>query len=509
MSRIENTTKNFAWSMVSSILSAVLGFISRTVFINILGMTYLGVNGLFTNILSMLSLTELGVGTAITFSLYKPLADNDVEKIKSLMHFYKGAYQTIALVVTCLGLAVLPFLGVIVKGGGGIEHIPLIYLIFLFNTAYSYLFTYKRTLLSADQKSYLITNINMVISIATITIQLVVLMVFHNYFWYLISASIIGVAQNFYVNHYIDKRYPYLLEKNYKKLSNEEKQPIVKNVKAMMLHKLGDLCINQTDNVIISSFINVTVVGLVSNYTLIINGVNSFIKNIFDAASASWGHLIATENEEKRLEVFKGYNFLAFWFFGWATVCFYILINPFITLWIGSERIISQPILNLILINYYLVGMRVPVYSVKSSAGIYVQDKFVPLIQSAINLIVSIIGVQYLGLAGVFIGTIVSSLVPCLYRPIVVYKYVFGASPKEYFINYFYYFMVVLLNILVVSSISTWVFKNGVTWLSLLETGLTCVILPNTINWLLFKNTEDYRYVRGIVKSIIGKALKK
>ena len=176
------------------------------------------------------------------------------------------------------------------------------------------------------------TNIDMIISICTLLLQIIFLFIFKNYYVYLAVNVIVGISQNFYVNSYINRRYPYLLEKNVEPLSKENKDTIVKNVKAMILHKLGDLCINQTDNIIISSFISIQLVGLVSNYNLIINMINKFCMNLFNAANASLGNLIATENNKKRYEVFKGYNFMAFWIFGWCAICFAVLLNPFITL---------------------------------------------------------------------------------------------------------------------------------------------------------------------------------
>ncbi len=511
MSRLENTAKNFVWSTVSTLLSALIGFVSRMVFINVLGTAYLGVNGLFTNLLTMLSFTELGIGAAINFSLYKPLASNDIEQIKTLMNFYKKAYRVIAGIITVLGLILLPFIKLFIKGGEGIQSIYLIYMIFLFNTAYSYLFTYKRTLLFADQKSYLITNIQMVINILTLLIQLAILLVFKNYIAYLISMVIIGVLQNFYVNGYINKRYPYLLEKKVQNLSKENRTSIVKNVKALLIHKLGDLCISQTDNIIISSFINITVVGLVSNYFLLINTVNSFLMNLFNAANASWGHLIATETEEKRLSIFNGYNFLAFCFFGWASICFYNLLNPFVTLWIGKDKLIGQVVINLLIINFYVTGMRIPLANIKAAAGVYFQDRFVSVIQAAINLIVSIIGVRYLGLAGVFIGSVVSSLaVPCWYRPIVVYKYVLAASPKTYFSKYICYALLTGVNTGITYGLSTLLFKNSITWVSVFGTGMICTVIPFIVISLCFRNTKEYQYVKGLVKTLAyGRLLKR
>lgn len=503
MSRLENTTKNFIWSTVSTMASSILGFISRTAFIYFIGTHYLGVNSLFTELLSMLSLAELGLGVAINFSLYKPLSQNNIEEVKSLMMLYKKAYRIIGIIIAVVGISLTPFLNYLIKGGQDIPNIKLIYLVFLFNTSYSYLFSYKRTLLSADQKSYLMTNIDMIISICTLLLQIIFLFIFKNYYVYLAVNVIVGISQNFYVNSYINRRYPYLLEKNVEPLSKENKDTIVKNVKAMILHKLGDLCINQTDNIIISSFISIQLVGLVSNYNLIINMINKFCMNLFNAANASLGNLIATENNKKRYEVFKGYNFMAFWIFGWCAICFAVLLNPFITLWIGKENTINQSIIILVIINFYLVGMRIPVANVKAAAGLYVQDQFVPIIQSVVNLVISVIGAKTLGLTGVYLGTVISSLVlPCWYRPILIYKYIFDESPKSYFKKYIIYIFVILINYFLVDLIVKTFIGMNITFITLIQRGIICLVIPNVIIYMLFRKSEDFKYIISIINRI-------
>lgn len=512
MSRIENTTKNFMFSILSTVLTSILGFVSRTVFIKVIGVTYLGANSLFTNILSLLSLTELGIGSAIAFSLYKPLAKQDIEVIKSLMFFYKKAYRYIALVIGILGVGLVPFLDVLIKDPGDMKHIPFIYLIFLYNTVVSYLFSYKVTLLSADQKSYLMTNINMLINVFTVGVQVITLLVFKNYFVFLIIGAFINTVQWYFINKYIYNRYPYLKEKNVKALENNEKDIISTNVKAMMFHKVGELCINQTDNIIISSFISIVSVGLYNNYYMIIGIINRFALSFFNAASASLGNLIATESYEKRYEVFKKYNFLGFWIYGWTGICLYTLLDPFVEIWLGKEYLIDNLTLALVMINYYLVGMRVTIGNVKMAAGLYKQDQWAPIVQSIINLVVSIAGAIYLGLPGVFLGTVVSSVsIPCWYRPVVVYRYAFQKSPKEYFITYFKYMAVVALNVWLVIGIDKYLLKN--ICLSkfgmFLSKGLVCLLIPNIIIIVLFYNTEEFQYLLGLIKKVMEKKKEK
>lgn len=298
------------------------------------------------------------------------------------------------------------------------------------------------------------------------------------------------------------------MEKDYDKLPENEKKYIVANVKALILHKIGDLSINQTDNIIISSFINITTVGIISNYTLLISGVNSLLMNVFRATQASFGNLNAKEHPKKKLEIFLNLNFLAFWFFGTTSIILYVLLNPFITLWLGSDKVIEQYIVLLIIINYFLVGMRVPLGIMKAAAGIFTQDKYVPLIQSAINLVVSIVLVQYIGLVGVFIGTILSSiLLPFWHRPIIVYKYVFKVSSIDYFIRYFKFSIVLALSILLVTTLIDFIYKDEISYITFLLSGLIAFIIPTLIIFILFYRTKEFQYAIYIISSIFRKVL--
>jgi O-antigen/teichoic acid export membrane protein len=340
--RIENSLKNFGSGLAINLINNLLAFLSRTIFINVLGKSYLGVNGLLANVLSMLSLAELGVGTAINFSLYKPVAEGDNAKIALLMNFYKRVYRWIGLVVFCFGLLLMMFLNVIIKDPGDVKNIKMIFFIYLVNTSYSYFMSYKNTLLSANQKDYLLTSINIIFSILTMVAQMVVLLIAKNYIAYLLTNMLMLFIQRLYINDKITKLYPILKEKNTEKLPEEDLKGIIKNVKAVAFHKIGDYCINGTDNIVISAFISVSMVGLYSNYSMIITMVNGIIVMFFNSITASLGNLIATESDEKKIEVFEIINFIGFWLFGFATICFYNLLNPFIELWLGTEYLISS-----------------------------------------------------------------------------------------------------------------------------------------------------------------------
>ena len=456
------------------------------------------------SVLSMLSLAELGVGTAITFSLYKPLAEKDTERVNALMAFYKKAYRVIGLVVFALGLIVMCFLKYIIKDPQGIDNLQLIFFMFLVNTSYTYFFAYKRTLINADQKAYRLVPFTTGFHILLVALQIVVLIVFQNYIIYLLMQLVINLAENIFINSYINSKYAFLKTTSHQQIPKEELDVVTKNVKAMFLHKIGDYAINGTDNIIISAFISITVVGLYSNYALLITTVNSFLQIIFSSATASFGNLISQETKEKTLRTFDAFNFMGFWVFGWATVCFYNLLNPFISLWIGNDYLIEPVIIAIVLSNYYLVGMRVPLGTVKIAAGVYSQDKYLPLIQAAINLGFSILLVQFWGLAGVFMGTLISSVTTvCWYRPLVVYKYVFETSVKQYFIKYFYYILVLVLNVFITGFICDWLFAEC-SLINFIGRCIVCLIIPSLVVILLFFRSTEFKDIMIIAGQALG-----
>ena len=344
MSRTENSIKNYISNLVTTLATNLLNVLSRTVFIYILGADYLGINGLFSNLLAMLSLAELGIGSAINFSLYKPVAENDNDKIAILMNFYKKCYRIIAGIVLGIGLIMLLFLNVLVKNPGNVQHIRLIFLIYVINTSYSYLLTYKNTLLNAYQKDYLLLKSNLFFSIFNILAQTIILVITKNYICYLLCNMVVLFLQRLYVNDLINKTYPIVLKKTNDKLPEDELFVIKKNVKAMVWHKLGDYCINGTDNIIISMFLSIKMVGYYSNYLMIINMVMAYVNMIFNNMTASMGNLISTEGSEKRHQVFKEINLIASWLYAFVTVSLFILINPFIQIWLGNEYVLSMPI---------------------------------------------------------------------------------------------------------------------------------------------------------------------
>ncbi|MBQ6807029.1 MAG: oligosaccharide flippase family protein [Lachnospiraceae bacterium] len=497
MSRVQQATKNIFFGYISNIVILIMGFLQRTVFIAVLGRTLLGVNGLYTDILSMLSLAELGIGTALNYSLYKPVANHDYEKIKSYMKLYKKAYLAIAGVISVIGLAVTPFLPYIIKDRCGItvDELTLYYLIFLFNTVSTYFVAYKYSLVNAEQRSYIQTNITTITKIVTALAQIIMLLVTKNFLVYLLTQAAVELLQKVAVSVYFNKLYPYLRDKNVKKLEKEETDTVVTKTKALMFHKIGDVARLSTDSIIITYFINVDAVGVVGNYTYIITYVSNFVSVIFNSVISGFGNLVATESKEKQYSIFKVYRFFACWMYGFASVGFWLLLTPLVTgLWLDDSWKLGQAILTLILIDFYFKGGRVVLINFKIAAGVFEQDKYLSLIQGAVNLVLSIIGAKYIGLAGVYIGTVISGVLANLIQPFIVYRDCFEQKVWSYFKDSLKYIGTILGVLIVLIPIKNLLMVQ-VNMITFILMAAVIMLIYNLVFFVIFRKTEEFGYL--------------
>ncbi len=501
MGRVKSASKNIGFGYIGNLTTQLLGFILRTVFIMYLGDTLNGINDLYTGILSVLSLAELGVGTALNYSLYKPVAEGDKEKIKSYMLLYKKAYRVIGLVILVIGLIISPFLPYLVKSpeGVSVRDLTLYYFIFLFNTVTSYFVAYKYSLTNAEQKNYIQTNVITITKVITVSLQLIVIVFTRNFYAYLFAQAIVELLQKIFVSVYLDRMYPLLKEKDVTPLSREESGEIVKKTKALVLHKVGDVARLQTDSMIISAFINVTLVGYVGNYNMILTSIANFVNVIFNSVLSSFGNLIATENEEKQYKLFKVYRFFACWIYGFTAVGFLLLLTPFIVLWQGEKKTLAYAIIAVIICDYYFKGERIVLSNFKTAAGVFEQDKYLALIQGLVNLIISIALVIKIGLLGVYIGTIVSGLIANVTKPVIIYRDILHKPVGEYFVDFAKYLLANGAVFALLYGIKLFIMPE----VSIASFGIMFVIICVVFNlafWALFGRTEEFSYVWDIVK---------
>lgn len=503
-SRTKNTVFNISSNVLIYFIKTILSFITRTVFIKVLGELYLGVNGLLTNVLSMLSLAELGISSAISFSLYKPLAENDNKQVSILMSFFKKVYSIIGLIVFILGIILFFFLDKIIPEYNQIKNIGIIYFLYLINTVSTYYIAYKEILITADQKSYRLTKINVFFTSIFYIMQIIILLIFKNFISYLVVQFFIQIVQKIITNKFITKEYSEIDYNIKEKLPESTSNEIKKNVKAMFLHKIGDYCINGTDNIIISKFINVVTVGLYSNYLTLINMINAIITMIYNNITASFGNLLVRENKEKSLEIFKKLDFSAFILYSFCGILFANLGNIFINIWIGEKYLLDRVTVILLSFSFFFTGTRNASSVVRNAAGLYDKDKFVPIIQSIINLIISIVLSINMGINGVILGTIISSILPCFYRSYILYKNIFKDDYlkylKEYYIKYILFF---IFDLLLIVYVSNKIKINGI--LGLLVLVLVSIILYSIGIIIVFRNYKEFKYLKELFKNLLEK----
>ena len=506
MSRTKSSAVNFITAVVGQIFGLFASFISRIFFVKILGSEYLGLNGLFTNILTVLSLAELGVGSAITYSLYEPLAKKDFEKCKSLMKLYKYIYIVIGTFIFIVGIIISPFLSFFIKEMPDINNLNLIFILFVTNTAISYFYSYKRNLIIADQNRYIATIYRYAFYFVLNIVQIIFLIITKNYFIYLILQIISTFLENFCLSKKADKMYPFICDKNVNSLDDESIKSIKKNTKAMMMHKIGGTVVSSTDNIILSKLVSLESVGLYSNYYMVIYALNLFFTQLYNSLTPSVGNLWPSSNVIKRRDIFNKIDFLTFWIYSFSSICLLCLFNPFIEIWVGKEYLFDFNIVLILVINFYITGMRKSVLTFRDATGLFYQDRWKAVVEAVINLIVSIVFAIKFGVFGVFLGTFVSSVLTSVWiEPYILFKDGFNDKVFSYFVTYFkrlvLTFIIAIITIFAINLVSV----NNIYILFIIKF-IICLSLPNLILFLIYRNTDEFRY---FYDKIFVKLLKK
>ena len=501
-SRTYNSSLNLLSSFGKQMITLILGFVSRWFFIKILGASYLGINGLFANIISVLSMADLGFGSAIVYSMYKPLAENNERKLAALLQFYKRVYKVIALVISVVGFRLIPFLKYLVKLDTPIEHIEIYYILFLANVIISYLYSYKMCIITADQKDYLLNIYSFVFTIIQFVLQLVVLFALKNYIVYLVVQILCSFANNVFSSRKAVQHYPFIINKE--KLSSAEKQEISKNIKSMFLYKIGGVLLNNTDNILISTLVGTITVGFYSNYSMIVQSIDTFARMFFSSINAGIGNLSVSEDIEYQFKIYKIVDFIAYMIYGFCTVCLFILMGDFIELCYGKEYRLETIICALIVINFYIPGIISANSVYRNATGMFKQMKYLLIITSFINLVLSVIlGIKY-GLFGIFLATGVSRLLTNVwYEPMILYKKYFHHRIREYIITHLSRDVILIL-VLVVVNFTCKICRhlNIVSFLvKTIICGATTLLLLIIIYW----RTEEFVVLRARMKGKIVK----
>lgn len=504
--RTKNTINNISASFLSQFLNQIITFVVRTIFIKTLGAEYLGVNGLFTNILSVLSLAELGVGSAMVYSMYKPIASGDSDKIKAYMDLYKIIYRAIGGVVIAIGFVLLPFLDFFIENRPDFINIELVYVLYILKTGTTYFFAYKQSIFRADQKVYVITMWTSVFTFLRSVAEVIFLLITKSFVIYLILTIVANYAQNIYLAYKANKEYPYLRTKTVTKLPKEEISELFKNVKAMFLNKISSVILGSTDNIILSKFLGLAIVGIYSNYSMIITVIKTTFYTIFDGITPSVGNLCAAENNPiQKYKVFKVILLLNSWLTGFCSVCLFVLFNPFIDLWIGADYLLDIFSVAMIVVSFYIQTSMTAIGLFRSATGLFYNDRYYSIAQCIINIVVSVVCAKTLGVSGIFIGTSVAMLTTTFWKQAtLVYKEVLNKNPIHYFLVYGKYVAIAVGSIYVIEMIDKYISLTGIIRFVILM--ILCIVIYNLIFVLCMFREDEFNNAKQRVLNILKKA---
>lgn len=499
-SRIEKTKKNFIYALILQITKILLVFINRIIFVKLLGPVYLGINGLFSNILSMLSIADLGITTAMMYSLYKPLAKHEEDKISMYINYFKKVYNIIALVVFILGMMLIPFLKYIVNLPEDVNNIYLYYILLVINTALTYLLIYKTTLLSADQKMYIINKYDTIFQLVLFALQVIVMLVTKSFALYLASNLVCTLLGNICKAKEADKMYPYLKKKEIT-ISKEEKRTIFANIKSLFLYKIGGVLQSNTDNILISIFVGTIVVGYYSNYSTIIMTITTFVTVIYTSIKASVGNYVNTQNIKEQLKMYNILEVFNFWIVGFCFICFMELIPPFIEICFGEEYLLEKSVLVWISLNFYTSNIRQTLWTYRETTGMYNNSiKYVTIVTAIINIALSVILGKYYGLNGIIAATVISRMVYAWWKePQIIFKEYFKCSPKEYFIKYIIRILYICGIVIAIEFMWKYITINNV-YISFIVKSLITAVVSSILLIVPYIKSNVIYYVKKILK---------
>ena len=506
MNRKRIATKNIIISATSQVVILLSNFIIRRVFVDTLSVDYLGLNGLFSNIVSLLSLAELGVGGAIIFSLYLPLAEEDWGKVQAIMRLFKKVYIFVGLIIFLIGAAVVPLLPHLIKDNPiARTDLILFYLLFLSNTASSYFFSYKRGLIIADQKKYIDVINTLVFKVLLSVMQIVFLLISRSFFFFLIIQLVFTILENISISLVVNRKYPQVYKTSYDiSLQKDQLETIKKNTFGLFLHRVGGAIVDGTDNLLMSKLVGIAQVGLYSNYYMVRRAIQVLLDFIYQAIIPTLGNYNVTASLKQKRATFNNFNYLVAMISSICSITLFNAYNTFINLWLGSEYLLSPAIVLVIVINFYLFGMRQSVSMFRASMGIYWADRYKPLVESLVNLVASIILGKYYGILGILLGTTISTVFVCIWvEPYYLYKVAYEGKVQEYFVSFFKY--TIFTSVVGLLTHRACALLPNQSFLTLvLQVGISLIVGFLSFMLVFFRSTEQ-SYWLNLLKTLLSK----
>lgn len=513
LSRTKASVINSSVATIAQAIQLIAQFIARSVFIHTLGSEYLGLNGLFLNILGYLSFAELGIGSAITFSLYKPLNEHNDDQISAILKLFRRLYRYIAIIVLVAGILVTPIVPRLIGGNttGIAVDIRVAFLLALLNTVLSYFTTYKRTLLIADQRGYINTINTVGFNVAGQLLQIIQLLIWQNFYVYLLVQAGMMLASNLRVAHVVNRLYPNISIKDASRVDKSVVDYLKKNITGMISSKIGGILVTGTDNLLLSYYIGLVAVGMYSNYVMIVNGLTMLINQLVSAVSASVGNLGASNASRKHQEkIFYQYFMVT------SLICMIMVVgfagfsSAFVKIWVSKKMVYSFLPQTIIAINFFLQGLRQSIINYTNAYGLYWYERWKTIFEASVNFIISWWLVKYtsLSVSGILLGTICSNLlVNYLWESHIVLK--FGLRVPEFRFLRLYAGMIITGSIVIISTTTAVHYLGGTSLFWGIGISIIAEILALLsfiiVNYLLYpKEIEQFNLVK-IIQNILSR----
>jgi len=501
--RTKNSIINFLAGGSLQVIYIIASFIARTIFISLLNADYLGINGLFTNILTILSFSELGISSTIVYNMYKPAAEKDLVKLSSLLNVYRIAYKIVSIVVLAIGILITPLLPFILSETPDVrESITLIYLLFVGNTASSYVFSYRKSLFTVHQKDYLAVAVDRSFQILILVVQCLYLFLTHDYYGYLILQIVATLIPNIITHFWAGRKYKDIISASKVPLDKEEQKKIMSDVGAIFFYKVGVISMNSTSNILITKIINVTTVGLCSNYVMVINAVETVLSRAFSGVVASIGNLNTSKNNDARMSVVGELTTLVYWIYGFCSIALALLLNPLITVWLGDSYLIPDYVAAIALVStFYVFGMNLVASNFRTTMGYFQQVKFIPAIAAVMNIVLGIVLGNIMGLVGIYLATTITRVLTfCISDPWVIHKRGFNTGVKKYFLKQIGFTGLTIANAVLCYWLISLVTLTG--FIGLILKGAIVVFVANLVYFAVLHRTPSFRMLVKRIKNI-------
>ena len=494
-SRTHNVIRNISWAIPLQVVLMLLQFVARTFFVRQLGREYLGINGLFTDIICVLDLANLRIPDAIIISMYKPLAEKNNEKVRALLYLIGKAYSIIGLVVMGIGLLLIPLLPVLIKDPPDIPvNFTIIYLFYLFQAVFTYYISYRKSIVFADQKNYIITIYQNIINFIRIILQIVILITIRNFYLFLAAQVICILAGNFLISRKAERMYPFIKEKNNYKLSKDDIAEIISNIKSMFIIGIGFVTLEGIDSILVSSIIGIGILGLCSNYILIIISVKTLIEQALNGFTASIGNLNAKEDMQTIEKTFYEFFFIVFFIFAFCAINLAVSLNTLITNWFGNSFLLSQAIVITLVLRFYIQGTQYVTYTFRSTLGLLKKRRFIPLVSAFVNITLSVLLGRFYGAVGIFLASSIAVFFfTILPEAQLIYKEKFGKSIFKFIFIYLGYLLFIVGNYFITNMLLNNFTFTG--WIGFLAKASLGAFISGLLFIIVFFKNRNFRSI--------------